>query len=876
MTPWQASIDAVDLSHEVGTWDAQPVHMLAKGFPRFCPQKVSFADSVDLYVGKESDWDLVCWPHLLGVPHHQALVFDKQQFRDDADDVNSLLAAHAFPQPHPVPELPTLGPRDAVFDNPDAARHVDSPVHHDDTSTDEASSESEPFAVLPRRQKWYSTMIFTLDNRRPSLLWLDWSDYLDMQDKIANVLDMPPDDLQWLYHVTSPPQDLYRSYTEVLIAHRHLDLPAGSLDRLTLTDVEFHSTRPLTPPEVVRKVRALPEFFSRDQLLRGLGLQPFCRRMRNRCLVWINQELISLHAQRLQVEDGDYIRIAIPPGSRQIDHVATRCLARDEDASMFLQLQIHSLPLLDDTPTCLLDSWHHVFGDACYGICPHGQTQYRLPFELPYREEIARAEEVFRPAPQDLIGNQPAAIQELYMHWLVLLNQEELQHDDDGFFTDIVTWFLDMPEHVTCSDSRDVRLRQNFLHWQWRLSEVHLMTFLCTLGYPRAVILQNTLLHGNWYQIVFHHREPQVAAPERPARVKSEWPAPFPIGRTTRPLLDLQTIPRLEADAQLITALSVRDLHHLFESSFGILQTDFAVLGLPEHLKTELDQLTTLDLQQVHDLDHYDRLLIFTDGSSRPNMKHLAPAHADHLGHPDTWAFVVAAESYELDGRSSVTVLGWTSQPVRYDPLGSAFTGICRIGPDLAERSALIAAALWRLGISHSIPTIVCTDSMTGGGHASGQLGANHPDDSFLLLRSLFQALNLPCLAMLFKFNIHELTLACCSMRSRTLLPKLRRPSLGIFRVSLWIYRFGPPNCCNFGLSLEGVVGCLLGVMEVSMCDHLDFLCPCPLQADAAIPGLRPGPLLVLAWLLPMSKHSTRGPLVMLASCITCKPKFWA
>ena len=101
-------------------------------------------------------------------------------------------------------------------------------------------------------------------------------------------------------------------------------------------------------------------------------------------------------------------------------------------------------------------------------------------------------------------------------------------------------------------------------------------------------------------------------------------------------------------------------------------------------------------------------------------MRRLAPLHADSLGHPDTWAFVVVGEKYISDSSSQTCLLGWTAQPVRYDPLGAAYTGIQRIGSDMAERSALIAAAMWRLGLNHSISTTICTDSAywrwTGGG----------------------------------------------------------------------------------------------------------------------------------------------------------------
>ena len=67
--------------------------------------------------------------------------------------------------------------------------------------------------------------------------------------------------------------------------------------------------------------------------------------------------------------------------------------------------------------------------------------------------------------------------------------------------------------------------------------------------------------------------------------------------------------------------------------------------------------------------------------------------------------------------------------------------GIQRIGSDMAECAGLISAAMWRLSINHQIPTVICTDSDTGGKQAFG--GVQTPDESYKLMRSLYQALEL-------------------------------------------------------------------------------------------------------------------------------------
>jgi len=198
-----------------------------------------------------------------------------------------------------------------------------------------------------------------------------------------------------------------------------------------------------------------------------------------------------------------------------------------------------------------------------------------------------------------------------------------------------------------------------------------------------------------------------------------------------------------EPDCQLQTSFGCCDLQDLFHSGLEVLTTQFEVLPLSESLRQDLHQYEIKPLTTTQELDHYDRLLIFTDGSSIPAMRRMMPERADELGHPDTWAFVVVAESFETMQHSKLTILGWTAQPVRYDPNESSYAGITRTGSDMAERSALIGVAMWRLSLNHGITTVFCPDSLQGGGQAAGNLGTAAPDESYKLLRSLFQALEL-------------------------------------------------------------------------------------------------------------------------------------
>eukprot|EP00435_Cladocopium_sp_Y103_P041715 s1980_g11.t1 len=278
-----------------------------------------------------------------------------------------------------------------------------------------------------------------------------------------------------------------------------------------------------------------------------------------------------------------------------------------------------------------------------------------------------------------------------------------------------------------------------------QLSEIQLMQLLSKFEYPRAVILDQQIFWHQWTKIIFHHREPQPPPQRARPRVRSPWPERMRHQRTSKVLIDLDQIESLNATDSLYTNFDCADLRQLFGAGDCVLCRDFDILDLPDELRHRLAQYPLAPLQRSSDLDQYDRILLFTDGSSQPFYKHHVPEHADELGHPDTWALVIIGEIFSpnANDESTIHVLGWTAQPVRYDPSGTAYTGVTRLGSDMAERSALIGAAIWRLTQNHSVPTVICTDSQTGGGQAFGILGAGIADDSYHLLRSLYQTLEL-------------------------------------------------------------------------------------------------------------------------------------
>lgn len=291
--------------------------------------------------------------------------------------------------------------------------------------------------------------------------------------------------------------------------------------------------------------------------------------------------------------------------------------------------------------------------------------------------------------------------------------------------------------HDGYSDSEGIFLHSS----EHEMTETQLMKHLCDLGYPRAVILHDNTVCDGWRCVHFHHREPQHMCHDRPVRIKTPWPIRHGHQRTRKALIDISTGVCHQTDCMITTAFNHQDLHELFSSADGLLCTDIDCLCLPDEMMDQVKHVRVAPLRRTSDPDEYDRLLIFTDGSSKPNMKRLAPQQADELGHPDTWAFAVVGEQYDCHEGSTLTLFGWAAYPVGYDPEGSAFTGIQRIGSDMAERSALIGAGLWRIAQNHAIPMVICTDAATVGAQAFGRMGVDLPDDSYRILRGIYQLL---------------------------------------------------------------------------------------------------------------------------------------
>ena len=280
---------------------------------------------------------------------------------------------------------------------------------------------------------------------------------------------------------------------------------------------------------------------------------------------------------------------------------------------------------------------------------------------------------------------------------------------------------------------------QVFLHSaRHEISDIEILRHLCKLGFDRAVLLGRYNVRPGWTKIVFNHQDPEQQDQQK-HKLPGVWPPPFqPVAGPSQPFFELPSAIPVHGDCQLLNGVTIHDMRQFFASGQDILCRNFTCFDLPEDLRHAFQPYDSEE--PMPDLSDFDRILIFTDGTSAPAMRRLPPEQADELGQPDAWAFLVVGVSGDHD-RPSFRPIGWTAQVVRYNPQGSHYNGVTKIGSDMAERTALTWAAIWRLSHNIDVETWFCTGSAVSGAQAFGQMGTGDADASFALFRGAFQAL---------------------------------------------------------------------------------------------------------------------------------------
>ena len=216
--------------------------------------------------------------------------------------------------------------------------------------------------------------------------------------------------------------------------------------------------------------------------------------------------------------------------------------------------------------------------------------------------------------------------------------------------------------------------------------EIQLMKVLHQLGFEKAFILTIEPTDTAFTLVIFGESHGSIAQDVKP-RLSRPWPPRqqrLPPDELFKPAATWTT------DCLLNLGLVDGDLSNFFKPQADALCTSFDGIELPT---VTVNALAALDTPCG--LEAVDRLIIYVDGSSQPNQKHLPPLRVDAEGIPDAWAFLVLGETYVTEEHSTLHLLGWQAQQVRYDPESPNFAGALKVNSHIAEREGLFFAALW-------------------------------------------------------------------------------------------------------------------------------------------------------------------------------------
>eukprot|EP00435_Cladocopium_sp_Y103_P030815 s10_g7.t1 len=262
-------------------------------------------------------------------------------------------------------------------------------------------------------------------------------------------------------------------------------------------------------------------------------------------------------------------------------------------------------------------------------------------------------------------------------------------------------------------------------------TELDLMILLYSLGYEKAVIVHTEWTRPGIWIVRFCNAVGTLAAKPSKLRINKPWPLPQP---QITPSPVFVPVPDSHPACLLNLGVTQNDLCKFFSSTTDVLATTLEGVSIPE--------VSAESVARLSDHTHYDRLIIYVDGTSQPSQKHKPPLWIDLQGVPDAWAFIVLGEPYNSTGQSQLSLVGWQAQQVRYDIDSPHFAGATHAGSLVAERETMLFAALWRLSLNSDIPTVFRSDSQLTCDQATGLIGTATVDTSFALLRGLFQALS--------------------------------------------------------------------------------------------------------------------------------------
>ena len=178
------------------------------------------------------------------------------------------------------------------------------------------------------------------------------------------------------------------------------------------------------------------------------------------------------------------------------------------------------------------------------------------------------------------------------------------------------------------------------------MDELAHMKLLHQCGYNRAAIIACEPQYAQLYLIRFQDVKATIAPRRHRDREATPWPAPQPLQTDFSKVSDLMTsLPPGNDNYVLQFQNKPQDIVALLNSSQGVLCQDITYLELPDEVRQHVAH--TPLAQKVGPFDHYDRLVVYTDGSSQAKLRRSIPDRPDDpASGVDSWAFVVLGEVY--------------------------------------------------------------------------------------------------------------------------------------------------------------------------------------------------------------------------------------
>ena len=214
---------------------------------------------------------------------------------------------------------------------------------------------------------------------------------------------------------------------------------------------------------------------------------------------------------------------------------------------------------------------------------------------------------------------------------------------------------------IGCCDRSEIILHQT----TEPLSEIKHMQLLHSLGFCRAVIVSQNAVRSGLTLIQYHNNQPALDAGSGRPRSSTPWPKPMPTFQS-QPFFEAQKVPTEVPKHRLDFGASLDDLQDFFQSSADVLCPWYSHLDMPEVTRKAMTSTASTEAQ-TFSISDFDRLIIYTDGSSKSQNRRKPPLRVQEQDVPDAWAFVVLGEKYtSTHGEVDLTLLGWHEEQLTH------------------------------------------------------------------------------------------------------------------------------------------------------------------------------------------------------------------